>query len=68
MFEVARFKAFCIERYKYIHDMSGKDTLHLFNQYGVLDYISSYYDVLHTFGDQHIVSEIDEFIEVRQAQ
>ena len=67
MLEVVRFKTFCIERYKYMHDMSGKDTLRLFDQYGVLDYISSYCDVLHTFGDQHIVAEIDEFIKVRQA-
>jgi len=46
--------------------MKGKDTLRLFNQYGVMDYIGSFYDVLHTFGDRYIVSDIDEFIAARQ--
>jgi len=64
--EVVRFKAFCIERYKHEYKMNGKDTLRLFNQYGVMDYIGSFYDVLHTFGDKYIVSDIDEFIAARQ--
>jgi len=63
--EVVKFKAFCLERYKYEHNMSGKDTISLFMQYGVMDYISSFYDVLHTFGDKYIVQDIEEFIKVR---
>ncbi|MDR0288203.1 MAG: DUF3791 domain-containing protein [Clostridiales bacterium] len=66
MTEVVKFKAFCIERYKHTHNMKGKDTLRLFNQYGVMDYIGSFYDVLHTFGDKYIVSDIDEFIAERK--
>ena len=66
MLEVVRFKAFCIERYKYAHGMKGKDTLALFNQYGVMDYIGTHYDVLHSFGDKYIVADIEEFIAVRQ--
>jgi hypothetical protein len=65
--EVVKFKAFCIERYKHEHKMSGKDTLRLFNQYGVMDYIGSFYDVLHTFGEKYIVSDIDEYIASRRA-
>ena len=64
--EIVKFKAFCIERYKYEHNMSGKDTISLFMQYGVLEYIGSFYDVLHTFGDQYIVADIDRFIQARQ--
>jgi len=64
--EIVKFKAFCLERYKYEHNMSGKDTIRLFMQYGVLDYIGSFYDVLHTFGDKYIVEDIDLFIETRQ--
>jgi hypothetical protein len=64
--EVVKFKAFCLERYKYEHNMSGKDTIRLFKQYGVMDYIGSFYDVLHTFGDKHIVRDIELFIEARQ--
>jgi CTP:phosphocholine cytidylyltransferase-like protein len=66
MNEVVKFKAFCIERYKYLHDMKGQDVLRLFKEYGVMDYISSFYDVLHSFGDRYIISEIDEFIAARQ--
>ena len=64
--EVVKFKAFCIERYKYSHNLKGNETLRLFKQYGVMDYIGSFYDVLHTFGDKYIVADIDEFITVRQ--
>ena len=64
--EVVKFKAFCLERYKHEHNMKGKDAFRLFKEYGVLDYIGSFYDVLHTFGDKYIVADIDEFIAVRQ--
>jgi hypothetical protein len=66
MQEVARFKVFCLERYKYEHNISGMDALRLFIDYGVMDYISSFYDVLHTFGDKYLVHDIDLFIEARQ--
>ncbi|MCL2336521.1 MAG: DUF3791 domain-containing protein [Firmicutes bacterium] len=66
MQEVVRFKVFCLERYKYVHNLKGSETLRLFKQYGVMDYIESFYDVLHTFGDRYIVADIDEFIAARQ--
>jgi hypothetical protein len=64
--EVVLFKAFCLERYKYEHNMSGRDTFRLFMQYGVLDYLGSFYDVLHKFEDKYLVEDIDLFIEARQ--
>ena len=64
--ETVKFKAFCLERYKYMHSMNGRDTFRLFKQYGVLDYLGSFYDVLHTFGDQYIVQDIDLFIAERK--
>jgi len=64
--EVVKFKAFCIERYKYAHNLKGRETLNLFKQYGVMDYIEAFYDVLHTFGDKYIVADIDEFITARK--
>ena len=66
MSEIVNFKAFCLERYKHEHNMNGRDTLKLFKKYGVMEYISSFYDVLHSFGHQHIVQDIDEFIAVRR--
>ena len=64
--EIVKFKAFCIERYKYAHDLKGNEVFLLFKQYGVMDYIGSFYDVLHTFGDKYIIADIDEFIAIRK--
>jgi len=64
--EVVKFKAFCLERYKYEHNLSGKAAIRLFMKYEVLEYIGSFYDVLHTFGDQYIVQDIDLFIAARR--
>ena len=61
--EIVKFKAFCLERYKYAHNLRGSEALNLFKQYGVMEYIDSFYDVLHTFGDKYIVANIHEFIE-----
>ena len=66
MSEVVRFKTFCLERYKFEHNMNGKTVICLFMQFGVLNYIESFFDVLHTFGDKYIVQDIDLFIEARK--
>ena len=64
--DTAYFKVFCLERYKSTHQMKGIEAFRLFKEYGVLDYLGSFYDVLHTFGEQYIVSDIDEFIRSRR--
>ena len=66
MSKTAHFKVFCLERYKAAHHMKGSEAYRLFKEYGVLDYLTSFYDVLHTFGDRYLVSDIDEFIKARQ--
>ncbi len=66
MSETARFKVFCLERYKNEHRMKGGEAFRLFKEYGVLDYLGAFYDVLHSFGDKYIVADIDEFIAARQ--
>jgi hypothetical protein len=38
----------------------------LFKKYGVLDYLGDFYDVLHSFGWQYLVEEIDLFIDARR--
>ncbi|MDR0949429.1 MAG: DUF3791 domain-containing protein [Lachnospiraceae bacterium] len=68
MQEIIRFKTFCIEQYKTEHDMKGAEVLCLFKRYGVLDYIASFFDVLHTFGGKYLVQDIDLFIQARQPQ
>jgi len=61
-----RFKVFCLEQYKYSNGLKGSEALCVFNKYGVMEYIESFYDVLHTFGDKYIVSDIEDFIAARQ--
>jgi len=60
------FKVFCLEEYKNKHRMKGADTMRLFKQYGVLEYLGRHYDILHTFGAQYLVQDIGEFIRVRR--
>ena len=43
--------------------MNGKETLELFNKYSVLEYIKSFYEVLHTTGVKYIVEDIDLYID-----
>lgn len=66
MSDTMLFKTFCIEQYKLEHHLSGKDTVHLFFQYGVMDYLQSFYDVLHSMGARYLVEDIDLYIEARQ--
>ena len=63
MNERLRFMVFCIEVYKNEKHMNGKETLELFNKYSVLEYIKSFYEVLHTTGVKYIVEDIDLYID-----
>ena len=67
MSETTRFKVFCLEQYKNEHKLSGRDAIERFAKYGVLEYISSFFDVLHSYGGKYIVQDIDMFIESRQS-
>lgn len=62
----ALFVAFCIEEYGAAKGMTGEQVLDLFSKYGLVDYLSEFYDVLHTQGRQWLIEEIDEFIEIRK--
>lgn len=64
--DVALFVAFCIEEYGAAKGMSGEQVLDLFSKYGLVDYLSEFYDVLHTQGRQWLIEEIDEYIEIRK--
>ncbi len=66
MSDIAHFKVFCLERYKSEHHMKGSEVFRLFKDSGVLDYLASFYYVLHSFGDKYIVADIDEFISARK--
>ena len=64
--DVALFVAFCIEEYGAAKKMSGEQVLDLFSKYGLVDYLSEFYEVLHTQGRQWLIEEIYEFIEIRK--
>ena len=63
---IALFVAFCIEEYGAAKGVSGEQVLDLFSKYGLVDYLSEFYDVLHTQGRQWLIEEIDEYIEIRK--
>lgn len=62
MEEPLDFVVYCIEEYKCVKGLSGKDVIALFNQYGVIDYIQNHYEALCTTGRQYIVDDISRYI------
>ncbi len=66
MNDMMLFKVFCIEQYKKQHHLCGRETVQLFFQYGVLEYLQSFYDVLHTAGAAYLIEEIDLYLKSRQ--
>lgn len=60
-----KFTIFCMESYKVHRSLTGKQVVHLFETYGVFDYLREFYDVLHTTGYQYINDDIDRYLQVR---
>ena len=57
---------YCIETYKNVKGLKGKDALELFNRYRVFDYIKATYEALHTTGKDYIVEDLDIYINARR--
>lgn len=66
MSKTLEFKVFCFEAYRAEKKLTGRETMRLFKRYGVLDYLGTCFDVLHTTGRAYIVEDIDGFIEARK--
>lgn len=66
MSKTLEFKVFCFEAYRAEKKLTGRETINLFKKYGVLDYLNTCYDVLHTTGRDYIIEDIDIFIENRK--
>ena len=64
--DIALFVAFCIEEYGAAKRMTGEQTIDLFSQYGVTDYLCKGLEPLRPQSRQWLVAEIDEFIEDRK--
>ena len=59
---VLLFLSFCLENYKESKMISAEETLFLFNNHGVLDYLSDVFETLHTQGKDYIMEEIENYI------
>ena len=60
--KIYKFIIFCLEHYKFFKQISAMQTLLLFRQTNVFQYLVEGYDVLHTQGRDYIVADIDDFI------
>ena len=56
------FLIYCMERYRHFKGLSGADVARIFEKYGIYEYITKYFEALHTMGDHCIVQEIDDYI------
>ena len=60
------FVAFCIEQYKMATKQTGCEVEQMFSQQGVIKFLIDHYEVLHTQGEQAILSEIDDYLKHHQ--
>lgn len=60
------FTVFCVESYKQAHNLTGKETVDLFTHYKVFEYITSFYDILHSNGQEYIIEDIDTYVKSRE--
>lgn len=56
------FVIYCIETYKGFKNIDGKAAYQKLKEAGAIEYIDKNYNALHTFGDEHIVWNIDEYL------
>ena len=61
------FLIFCMECYRAEKGLSGREVSALFAKYGLYDYVTRYFDSLHTTGVKYIVADIDDYIRRRVA-
>ncbi len=66
--DTAFFVSFCLEEYKTAKNISGEEAMEIFLKYGLIEYLSKNFEVLHTQGRQWIQEEIDEFISNREVK
>lgn len=63
--QIIEFVSFCIENFKVVYKMPGKEVANLFNEKGVIEFLISDYDILHTQGKEYILEQIARFLEKR---
>ena len=56
------FKTYCIEKYAEYKNIPSNAVYKLFEENGVIEMLNRDYDVLHGFGFEYLVRDIDHFI------
>ncbi|MDR2595705.1 MAG: DUF3791 domain-containing protein [Treponema sp.] len=59
----AEFITYCMEEYKAVKGITGKEVITLFKKHNIIDYIVTCYGALHTMGGLAIAEDIDSLIE-----
>jgi hypothetical protein len=59
------FVIYCVETYKGKKNLEGKVAYQKLKEAGAIEYIDRNYEALHTFGDDAIVWNIDEYMSNR---
>lgn len=60
--DIVYFISFCIEQYKIHISATGAEVMDLFDKFGVTEYLSHNFEILHTQSRQWLLEEIDDFI------
>ena len=63
---VLLFQIFCLENYKEEKLLSAEETLSLFIEYNVFDYLQQVFEMLHTQSREYIVSDVATYIRNRK--
>ena len=64
--DIAYFLSFCIEQYMNDKGLNREQTMTLFSEYDILDYLAAHFEILHTQNRQWIIEDIDEYIRNRK--
>lgn len=64
---IVEFVSFCIERYKQLKNMPGKEVADMFQSLGIVNYLITNYEILHTQNADFIQEEIELFIKAKSA-
>jgi hypothetical protein len=51
-----------MERYRFYKKLSGENTAKEFEQYDLYNYVTKYFESLHTMGEQAIMQDLDAYI------
>ena len=60
------FTIYCIENYKVEKNLTGSETVVLFDKYDVFRFITESYEALHTVSNDYIIADITSYINTQQ--